>query len=294
MRARKRRISPIALPLTLVVAITIAATVMLRPSTVKAAPVEYVKVCSLYGAGFLYLPGTDTCVNFAKNDAREQAANKYLVSQLPACPSPNVLVTDATDPSCTLGGTPMGGGNNTCPVACVSGAWQFTKEAGGTWRWRVPNNPRKWVPTPQDACQDGRLVRFGDVTRSGLNLNAYSRYETSTHYRLALWPGEYIKSVLYKGGFTGVGRGNFCMYYYYNDPKLGPNYSPLGCIDTASQASVPATLAFSPDKPIPPATGNQTFLLGANGQSWGMTPDIQGKLSVWLCLQDAPGPGAPY
>ena len=28
----------------------------------KAAPVEYVKVCSAYGAGFFYIPGTDTCV----------------------------------------------------------------------------------------------------------------------------------------------------------------------------------------------------------------------------------------
>jgi hypothetical protein len=27
-----------------------------------AAPVKYVKVCSLYGAGFYYIPGTDTCV----------------------------------------------------------------------------------------------------------------------------------------------------------------------------------------------------------------------------------------
>ena len=31
---------------------------------VKAAPVEYVKICSLYGAGFYYLPGTDICVKF--------------------------------------------------------------------------------------------------------------------------------------------------------------------------------------------------------------------------------------
>jgi Porin subfamily len=29
---------------------------------VKAKPVEYVKVCSLYGAGFWYIPGTDTCI----------------------------------------------------------------------------------------------------------------------------------------------------------------------------------------------------------------------------------------
>src|SRR6202522_4360177 len=29
---------------------------------VKAKPVEYVKVCSLYGEGFWYVPGTDTCM----------------------------------------------------------------------------------------------------------------------------------------------------------------------------------------------------------------------------------------
>ncbi|SPP93074.1 porin [Bradyrhizobium vignae] len=29
---------------------------------VKAKAVEYVKVCSLYGAGFYYVPGTDTCI----------------------------------------------------------------------------------------------------------------------------------------------------------------------------------------------------------------------------------------
>src|SRR4030088_3011305 len=29
---------------------------------VKAKAVEYVKVCSQYGAGFFYIPGTDTCI----------------------------------------------------------------------------------------------------------------------------------------------------------------------------------------------------------------------------------------
>src|SRR5215213_1049239 len=28
----------------------------------KAAPVEYVRVCTAYGAGFFYIPGTDTCL----------------------------------------------------------------------------------------------------------------------------------------------------------------------------------------------------------------------------------------
>src|SRR5215468_3580033 len=29
---------------------------------VKARPVEYVKICSLYGAGFYYVPGSDVCL----------------------------------------------------------------------------------------------------------------------------------------------------------------------------------------------------------------------------------------
>src|SRR5204862_2822739 len=29
---------------------------------VKAKPVEYVKICSLYGVGFYYVPGTDICL----------------------------------------------------------------------------------------------------------------------------------------------------------------------------------------------------------------------------------------
>ena len=32
---------------------------------VKAKAVEYVRICSLYGAGFFYIPGTDTCIKLA-------------------------------------------------------------------------------------------------------------------------------------------------------------------------------------------------------------------------------------
>ena len=28
----------------------------------KAAPVAYVRICDAYGAGFFYIPGTDTCL----------------------------------------------------------------------------------------------------------------------------------------------------------------------------------------------------------------------------------------
>jgi hypothetical protein len=140
----------------------------------------------------------------------------------------------------------------------------------------------------------GQLVKFGDITGSNLVLNSHGQFETTTHYPLKLLPGQYISSVVYKGGFTNTddnNQGNFCMFYYYNDPTYGAAYSPFGCIDTSAQATVPEALSFVPQSPIPPATSNPVFVLGANGNRWNdvnSPSDVQGKLSVWLCLQYAP------
>jgi hypothetical protein len=41
----------------------------------KAAPVEYVRVCSTYGAGFFYIPGTETCLRVS---GRVRAEYRYL------------------------------------------------------------------------------------------------------------------------------------------------------------------------------------------------------------------------
>ncbi|WP_197433669.1 porin, partial [Bradyrhizobium sp. CCH5-F6] len=42
---------------------------------VKAKAVEYVKICSLYGAGFYYIPGTDTCIKLGGYLRAEVAVN---------------------------------------------------------------------------------------------------------------------------------------------------------------------------------------------------------------------------
>jgi hypothetical protein len=42
--------------------IVAAASAQAADLPVKAKPVEYVRVCDLYGAGFWYVPGTDTCI----------------------------------------------------------------------------------------------------------------------------------------------------------------------------------------------------------------------------------------
>ncbi len=41
----------------------------------KSAPVEYVRVCSAYGAGFFYIPGTDTCLRVG---GRVRAEYRYV------------------------------------------------------------------------------------------------------------------------------------------------------------------------------------------------------------------------
>ena len=42
---------------------------------VKAKAVEYVRICSLYGAGFYYIPGTDTCIKLGGYLRAEIAVN---------------------------------------------------------------------------------------------------------------------------------------------------------------------------------------------------------------------------
>jgi hypothetical protein len=49
---------------------------------VKAKPVQYVKICSLYGAGFYYIPGTDTCIKvggFMRAEVNFNAQGSYAV-----------------------------------------------------------------------------------------------------------------------------------------------------------------------------------------------------------------------
>ncbi|ABD88678.1 porin [Rhodopseudomonas palustris] len=50
----------------------------------KAKAVEYVKVCSLYGAGFYYIPGTDTCIKLGGYLRAEVGFNTAGATETPA------------------------------------------------------------------------------------------------------------------------------------------------------------------------------------------------------------------
>jgi len=58
--------------------IVVASGVQAADLPVKAKPVEYVRVCSIYGAGFWYVPGTDTCLkvgSFIREQVEWNAGN---------------------------------------------------------------------------------------------------------------------------------------------------------------------------------------------------------------------------
>src|ERR1700752_3533838 len=51
---------------------------------VKAKAVEYVRICSLYGAGFFYIPGTDTCIKLGGYLRVDTTFNGSSVQDAPA------------------------------------------------------------------------------------------------------------------------------------------------------------------------------------------------------------------
>ena len=62
---------------------------------VKAKPVQYVKICSLYGAGFYYIPGTDMCIKVG-GYVRTQAEWGSVNGVSPGTVGPSGFATSAT------------------------------------------------------------------------------------------------------------------------------------------------------------------------------------------------------
>src|ERR1700755_2975199 len=52
---------------------------------VKAKAVEYVRICSPYGAGFFYIPGTDTCIKIGGYLRADTTFNGSVAYNSPAC-----------------------------------------------------------------------------------------------------------------------------------------------------------------------------------------------------------------
>lgn len=59
------------------------AAAMLAPPAAGAAPLEYVRVCSAYGPGFFYIPGTDRCYRPSDGQIRYETPDGTVVTQTP-------------------------------------------------------------------------------------------------------------------------------------------------------------------------------------------------------------------
>ena len=159
-----------------------------------------------------------------------------------------------------------------------------TETAGGTWRWRIPNNPIQWIQAPKKICRGGRLVEFGVLDSSDFVIGSYGRVQTATPVPFSLADREYVSSVIYKGDLIGAG-GDLCLFYHYNDVVDGPYYGVLGCGNPANNGRTAALLSWSPDVQ-PPDTTNPLFLVAASG---GSTIDniaqLMGSVEIWVCVK---------
>lgn len=61
------------------------ASATLLPQAGQAAPVEYVRICETYGAGYFYIPGTDRCYNPENGKLRyyDEEAGREVVTETP-------------------------------------------------------------------------------------------------------------------------------------------------------------------------------------------------------------------
>lgn len=66
-------------------------------STTTAAPVQYVRICSLYGANFFYIPGTDTCLDPTTGDIRTATERGVVRGVTPLANRVGNLESDVSD-----------------------------------------------------------------------------------------------------------------------------------------------------------------------------------------------------
>jgi hypothetical protein len=109
----------------------VVAATILGSSSPSSAAVEYVKVCSLYGAGYYYIPGTDQCGNANPVGFRVQTESGVLTNQF-------------TSTSTRYGVSGYAGGAG-------SSSFGYDAYAGGDPNAPVPMTP---PPDPSDPSYD--------------------------------------------------------------------------------------------------------------------------------------------
>ena len=159
---------------------------------VKAKPVEYVKICTLYGAGFFYIPGTDTCIKLG-GAVRVQA-----------------------EWNAGAGGTPVGLGSGT-----EGPQGNFTRNLTNDTNWRT----RLYFSV--DARQQTEYGTLRTFFRFGAQQTTPA--DPSNNFSVVFWDRAFIQFAGFTVGktlsfFDGVSFATF----NYNNPRVQGDTGPNG------------------------------------------------------------------
>ena len=293
-------------------------------STLAAAPVEYVKICSLYGAGFYYIPGTDTCVNVNTGETRTQTeAGTWLgiAENTPAQWVPNPvagcdggkLVDFGAFTSADLTLNPynrfetiplsltlnngdyisnvmMKGGFVRTTLASANGVVEFTGVDG------------TFIPGGTELSrQDGVLYTtdvdgsIGDTDDGVLDVNATAEVAGTTGIMTvgtALTMTSPIDgidtNILSISGFDTAAATPLPKSNFCLSflDSTATNYSVLGCEDTAALVDQGATLSFTALRSSPPSSFSGTVSLVGDDQDWHGVNASSGSLSLSVCVRN--------
>src|ERR1700722_18407423 len=174
---------------------------------VQAKPVEYVKVCSLYGAGFFYIPGTDTCIKLG-GAVRVQA-----------------------EFNTGGGGIPVGIGN-----AVEAGQGAFTRAATNDTNWRTR------IYFSVDARQQ---TEYGTL-RTFFRFGAQQTTPTDAVTGSVFWDRAFIQFAGFTVGktlsfFDGITFADF----NYNNPRTMGDTGPNGITVWAYTAQFGNGISFT-------------------------------------------------
>jgi hypothetical protein len=211
---------------------------------VKAKPVEYVKVCSIYGAGFFYIPGTDTCIKLG------------------------AAVRLQTEYNAGGGGVPVGLGSSSEAAQAA-----FTRAATNDINWR------NRIYFSVDARQQTDYGTLRTFFRFGAQQTTPGDPVTGSVF----WDRAFIQFAGFTVGktlsfFDGFGTGNF----QYNNPRVMADSSatPNGLNVWAYTATLGNGITATISAEDPDARGRITSAVGISTWSFGSTGTSANGLSA--------------
>ncbi len=222
---------------------------------VKAKPVEYVKVCSVYGAGFYYIPGTDTCLKvggFARaewnfnaggshgpyivgRDARNTREDTfYYLTRVRG-----IISFDArsqtewgTLRSYIRAGWELESANSELGADSSYRGRRYFDRAFIQWAGLTVGKTQSFFDFYANALNYTTLIVGGSDTGHGINLGAYTAQfgggfsatvslEENTHRRTGLWDAS--TNALTFGAFPGLAQPNYGNYAAPRFPDVVAN-----------------------------------------------------------------------